>query len=106
VSFYFTDKVSFISITENQSTGEKTKATAVTVKCRVENTNKTFKNADGSIIQANSLIMWPKNVIIKKGDSIQITEIMGVSKSNEVAYDVVQVMPAGAFVTSHIEVYI
>jgi hypothetical protein len=50
--------------------------------------------------------MWPKNVIIKKGDSIQITEIMGVSKSNEVAYDVVQVMPAGAFVTSHIEVYI
>ena len=104
MSFYFTDKVSFVSITEDPTTGAKTKAIAIIVKCRVEDTNKVFKNADGSIIQANSLIMWPKNVIIKKGDTVEITEIMGAAKTSEFAYQVVQVMPAGGFSSSHQEV--
>ena len=101
-----TDKVSFTSVTADQSSGAITPAAAVTVSCRIEDTNKTFKNDQGEIIEANSLIMWPSNVSIKKGDKVKITEIMGVTKTGEVDYKVEEVMPAGGFMVSHLEVYI
>ena len=105
MSFYFTDKVDFTSVTIDPNHGTKS-GTPVSVDCRIENTNKIIRGADGENIEATSLIMWPSNVSIKKGDQIKITEIMGDAQTSNKTFDVIQAMPAGGFKTSHIEVYI
>lgn len=105
MSFYFTDTVDFTSVTIDANHGTKS-GTAVSVKCRIENTNKILKSDTGENIAANSLIMWPSNVNIKKGDQIQITSIMGIAQTSNKTFDVIQAMPAGGFMASHIEVFI
>ena len=105
MSFYFTDIVSHTSITIDPNHGTKS-GTPVSVKCRIEDTNKIIHGPNGENIEADSLIMWPSNVTIKPGDTIKKTSIMGVAVTENKSYQVIQTMPAGGFSQSHIEVYI
>jgi hypothetical protein len=105
MSAYYTDTILVTSITRTEN-GEES-GVPVTVRCRVEDTNKVIARTDGSNIVANSFIFLSKDTNIKRGDEVQILTIRGVTPPDTArVFQVRKIMNNAGFGVGEFEVWI
>lgn len=105
MSVYYTDSISWTSIATTEN-GEEA-GTPVTIKCRIEDTNKILSGPDGQNIKANSLIFCSSEYSIKKEDTIKLVTIRGnTPPDNGKTYQVREIMNNAGFSVGEWEIYI
>jgi hypothetical protein len=103
---FFTDKIAIVPTSQDEW-GQITESPDVETKARIEDFNDLIKDQNGNEVMANTLVIIPRDQIVKYPYFIKLIE------KNRIAYkqplkkwSIKKIYGAGMFKKHHIEVYL